>query len=73
MGFPVATSKSSLSEAAELGPNTPITHAMPSSSVQVDVKVSSPARFWGIVDGRRDMKEANMDDVIGKLREMKAK
>jgi len=73
MGLPVATLKSSVSGAAELGPNTPITHTIPSSSVQMDVKVSRPARFWGIVDGRRDMKEANMDDVIGKLREMKAK
>jgi hypothetical protein len=69
MGLPVTTLKSSLSEAAELEPNTHTT----SSSVQVDVKVSGPARLWGIVDGRRDMKEANMDDVIGKLREMKAK
>jgi hypothetical protein len=73
MGLPVATSKSLVSGAGELGPNTPITHTIPSSSVQMDVKVSRPARFWGIVDGRRDMKEANMDDVIGKLREMKAK
>jgi len=73
MGFPVPASKSSLSGAAELGPNGPITHTSIPSSVQVDVKVSGPARFWGIVDGRRDMQEANMDDVIGKLREMKAK
>jgi choline kinase len=66
------TSISSLSEVIE-GSNTLITHAIPSSSMQVDVKVSGPPRFWGIVDGRRDMKEASMDDVIGKLRVMKAK
>jgi hypothetical protein len=39
----------------------------------VDVKMSGPARFWGMMDGRRSMKDANMDDVIGRLREMKAR
>ena len=66
-------STSSPSEIAESRPDTPITRTMPSSSVQVDVKVNGPARFWGIVDGRRDMTHASMDDVIDRLREMKAK
>jgi hypothetical protein len=42
-------------------------------SVEVDVKMSGPARFWGIADGWQNMKDASMDVVIGRLREMKAK
>jgi len=36
----------------------------------VDVKVSAPARFWGLSEGRT--KDAEVADVIGKLRGLKA-
>lgn len=45
----------------------------PSPPIEVDVQVSSPTRFWGIVDGWRNDKETTMNDVAAKLREMKAK
>lgn len=61
------------SEVAELRPSPPVTPALPPSPMAVDVKMSGPARFWGMMDGRRSMKDANMDDVIGRLREMKAR
>lgn len=46
------------------------THHHP--TVAVDVKMSGPGRFWGFADGRRNLKEADMVDVIDKLRGMKA-
>jgi len=39
----------------------------------VDIKMSGRTGRWGIVDGRRSMRDADMGDVISKLREMKAK
>jgi hypothetical protein len=40
------------------------------SSMAVDVKVSAPPRFWGLSEGTT--KEADMADVIDKLRGLKA-
>lgn len=48
-------------------------HTRTPTSVEVDIKMSGRTGLWGIVDGRRNMKEADMGDVINKLREMKAK
>lgn len=46
----------------------------PPTSVGVNVQMTSPSRFWGIMDGRRNItQDADMDDVIGKLRVMKAR
>ena len=45
----------------------------PSPSIEVDVQLSGPTRFWGIIDGRRHAKEADMRDVAARLRVMKAK
>ena len=44
-----------------------------SPSIEVDVQLSGPTRFWGIIDGRRNDKEADMNDVAARLRVMKAK
>lgn len=44
-----------------------------SPTIEVDVQLSGPTRFWGMIDGRRSEKEADMNDVAARLREMKAK
>lgn len=42
------------------------------SEVHVDIRTNTK-RFWGFGDSRGNLKEAdNMDDVIGKLRELRA-
>lgn len=43
----------------------------PASKDEVGVKISAPGRFWGLSDGRR-MRDAQMIDVIDKLRDLKA-
>jgi len=45
----------------------------PPTSIEVDVKMSGRTGLWSIVDGRRSTRDADMGDVINKLREMKAK
>lgn len=45
----------------------------PTTSVEVDVRMSGRNGFWGIVDGRRNVKDPDMNHVISKLREMKAR
>lgn len=40
-------------------------------TVEVDVKVAG-RRFWGFIDGRGQMKNAEVADVIDKLRVLKA-
>lgn len=54
-------------------PSIPSPPDISTTSMEVDVKMSGPARFWARVDGRRNLKDANMKDVIGTLREMKAR
>jgi hypothetical protein len=73
-GFPVTASTTpSRGEVAESRLNHPAVYTEPPSSMSVDVKMSGPARFWGIMDGRQNMQDATVGDVISKLREMKAK
>lgn len=72
-GFPVAASTTPWGEVAESQHNHPDIYTEPPSSMSVDVKMSGPARFWGIMDGRQNMQDATVGDVISKLREMKAK
>jgi hypothetical protein len=75
MGLTVATPMRFPGELAESRTNPPVTFALPSSSVEVDIKMSGrgSGRFWSMADGRRNMEDANMDDVIGRLRELKAR
>jgi hypothetical protein len=40
--------------------------------VEVDIKVSSPGMFWGLADSDAALKEADIADVIVKLRGLKA-
>ena len=70
MGHPVVASLLTSNEDAESWSRPP--RVLPASSVEVDIKMSGPARFWGMVDGRKNMTDASMNDVIGRLREMKA-
>ncbi|EGO05424.1 hypothetical protein SERLA73DRAFT_174564 [Serpula lacrymans var. lacrymans S7.3] len=60
--------------AADVAADSPAPFSPPptSASVQVDVKVSKPSRFWNFMDGRNSLRHANVDDVIGQLRAMKA-
>lgn len=72
--LPTTTSSpSSANELSDLDARFPASRTPP-TSVQVDVKMSSPTRFWGFMDGRHNVaQDVNMDEVIGRLREMKAK
>lgn len=40
----------------------------PPSPAEVDVKINGPSGFWGFVDGRHQMKEADPQDVMRRLR-----
>ncbi|KAA1468678.1 hypothetical protein DENSPDRAFT_878324 [Dentipellis sp. KUC8613] len=42
-----------------------------SPNADVDVRIDEPGRFWTLMDGR-DNKSADMNDVIGRLRQMRA-
>ncbi|KIJ68275.1 hypothetical protein HYDPIDRAFT_106446 [Hydnomerulius pinastri MD-312] len=44
----------------------------PHTSLDVDVQVHKPSRFWGFMDGRATAKNVHPDDVMQKLRTMKA-
>jgi hypothetical protein len=42
------------------------------SPAVVDIKVSNRGRFWGLVDGRSDLKETDIIDARAKLRGLRA-
>lgn len=49
-----------------------IAHKSSQSTVAVNIQVTAPSRFWGWFDGRREAKDAEINDVIPRLRDLRA-
>ncbi|KAG5221528.1 Sec7 domain protein [Salix suchowensis] len=49
-----------------------IAHKSSQSTVAVNIQVTAPSRFWGWFDGRREATDAEINDVIPRLRDLRA-
>ncbi|KAF4572761.1 hypothetical protein EYR40_004156 [Pleurotus pulmonarius] len=49
-----------------------MTHKSSQSTVAVNIQVTAPSRFWGWFDGKREAKDAEINDVIPRLRDLRA-